>query len=128
MPTDIAVSVVSSTAISVSWTAGYDGEVQQSFHIQYKATDAQDWTTKQVADHKSDDRQSIDLEGLKPATDYMLRIFAANAEGNSSLSETLTFRMKMKGTCILSLYVEFFKKEWRKSDVNPGKSRNHIKR
>ena len=104
MPTDIAVLVVSSTAILVSWTAGYDGDVQQSFYIQYKASDTQDWTTKKVADHKSDERLSIGLDGLKPATDYMLRIFAANAEGNSSLSETLTFRMKIKGTCILSFY------------------------
>ena len=114
MPTDIAVSVVSSTVITVFWTAGYG--VEQSFYIQYKSSDAQDWITKEVADHKSDERMAFYLDGLTPATDYMLRIFAANAEGNSSLSKTLMFRMKMKGTCILPLSMTLFNKELRKND------------
>ena len=87
----------------MEWTAGYDGEVQQQFYIQYQSSNAQDWNTVEVADRKSDTRLSFDIYNLQPSTEYMLRVFSANAVGNSSLSDTLTFRMRGKTflTCIL---------------------------
>ena len=102
VPTDVSITVTSSTAVTVTWSPGYDGEVSQTFYLHYKTKNEQDWMTVTVADPSTNERLSFGINGLQPSTEYVLIIFASNTQGNSSISEVFTFRTK--GTLRLHIF------------------------
>ena len=93
----MSVTPISPTAITVKWTPGFDGGLQQSFHIQYKTSSEKEWASVVVEDSSGSERVSVDIQNLQPSTIYLLRMFSSNKEGNSTSSEILTFYTCARG-------------------------------
>lgn len=72
-------------------TPGYNGELQQTFFIQYRQTGEKSWQTIWVSDPNNGEPLLQSIEDLLPATDYVVTVFASNDEGNSTVSDMIPF-------------------------------------
>lgn len=76
-PSDLAATVVSVSQIDLSWTDNSENETE--FQIQRKKTSSEDWQTESIGQ----DSTTYSDKELDPDTEYIYRVRAANAEGQS---------------------------------------------
>lgn len=88
-PTDILASEISSRSITVRWTQPYNGNSPiTAFKIQYKeASDS--WETAERTTSLSGRETTSMIRGLRPVTNYHIRVMAENALGWSDPSQVV---------------------------------------
>ncbi|XP_050537388.1 cell adhesion molecule Dscam2 isoform X2 [Daktulosphaira vitifoliae] len=83
-PNNIRVQSVSSTTINVQWE--HDGDQTSKYIVQHKTIDGW-WDPTEV---NSGETRTAVVNGLQPATKYMLRVFAVGIAGWSLPSDDIT--------------------------------------
>ena len=68
--------------------------MNRTFHLQYQALGESNWSEITVAESSGLGRQSVDIAGLEPDVEYVLRMFASNAAGASSTTQNIYFSIK----------------------------------
>jgi titin len=78
--------------VALSWTAPADtgNSPITSYTVRYKATDATDWTTRDVTARSRDAATSTTVTGLTNGTTYEFQVAAVNAIGAGPWSNTAT--------------------------------------
>ncbi|XP_071174121.1 neural cell adhesion molecule 2-like [Mytilus edulis] len=94
------VSVVTTTfrSVNISWIAGFNGGHEQTFSVQFKATDDVTWNTKNVEnnDIKTGNTVYYTLDQLKPDTSYQVVVVSTNLQGQRNAS--LEFKTEVEPT------------------------------
>ena len=86
-PTDLTLTVTA-VSLTAAWKRGFDGGLQQTFHLKY------DGNEKLIVDDKphDDDHYTVRLgvnEGITESTTYTVSLYAQNELGSSkTLEET----------------------------------------
>ncbi len=80
-PTNIQTSINSSSAIDISWDApAHTGDSAiLKYYIHYRKSGEVDWT---ILDTNSDDTSAL-LSGLRPSTQYDIKVYAENTNNNT---------------------------------------------
>ncbi|HPZ04138.1 MAG TPA: fibronectin type III domain-containing protein, partial [Bacteroidales bacterium] len=82
-PTNLAISNISTTEATATWTAGGS---ETSWEIEYKTTAATTWTTQVVT------APTYTITGLQPSTNYQVRVKSLCGSGvESDYTEPVTF-------------------------------------
>ena len=88
-PSNLAASVLSSTSAKLEWDSGSNGVILVTYHIQYMVVGDTNWNELTVTGTASNSRQSVEIRGLQPNTNYAFRMFASNAEGSSGTTDAI---------------------------------------
>lgn len=92
-PTNIYLNDITTTAVTVSWTAGFDYGLDQTFVVQL-SSNAMTWKNKtEVVKRKDASYQkfSEDLKSLHSSTLYFIRLYSYNTEGSSDFTTVFNF-------------------------------------
>ncbi|KAL3862815.1 hypothetical protein ACJMK2_008761 [Sinanodonta woodiana] len=87
VPSNVTVTDVKQTSLTVQWVAGYDGGLKQTFHIMIKDTDI----TRSVyaSDPGNGKLGAQTIEDLIPNTEYSISMSANNSMGSSSVTNVI---------------------------------------
>ncbi|XP_063441916.1 neural cell adhesion molecule 1-like [Mytilus trossulus] len=87
-PQNISVVTTTFRSVNISWIAGFNGGHEQTFSVQYKATDDVKWNTKSLQnnDIKTGSTVYYTLDQLKPDTSYQVVVVSKNLQGQRNAS------------------------------------------
>ncbi|CAC5416363.1 unnamed protein product [Mytilus coruscus] len=97
-PQNFSVETTTFQSVNISWIAGFNGGHEQTFSVQYKATDDIKWDTKTVHtnDIKTGSTVYFTLDQLRPDTSYQVIVVSKNIQGQRNAS--LEFKTKVEPT------------------------------
>ncbi|XP_052062961.1 neural cell adhesion molecule 1-like isoform X2 [Mytilus californianus] len=97
-PQNFSVETTTFRSVNISWIAGFNGGHEQTFSVQYKATDNVKWDTKTVHtnDIKTGSTVYYTLDQLRPDTSYQVIVVSKNIQGQRNAS--LEFKTKVEPT------------------------------
>ncbi|CAG2218768.1 unnamed protein product [Mytilus edulis] len=97
-PQNFTVVTTTFRSVNISWIAGFNGGHEQTFSVQFKATDDVTWNTKNVEnnDIKTGSTVYYTLDQLKPDTSYQVVVVSTNLQGQRNAS--LEFKTEVEPT------------------------------
>lgn len=96
IPENITITELA-TGFIVRWTSGYNGGFQQSFFIQYRLKNTNNWS---LIGPFNDTRNNVfQVDGLVPNYGYELRMFSKNLYGCSNVTEMFEVQTLGKFSC-----------------------------
>ena len=76
---------VTDTSVTMKWRSGYNGNVSQSFTIEYKKANSNEWHNVSISEvDKTSDQMNYTLTKLSCGTKYEMRIYASNTIGKKT--------------------------------------------
>ena len=91
-PTNLAISNISSTGATATWTAGGS---ETSWQIEYKAASSGTWTTQTV------NNPTYNMTGLQPTTAYQVRVKSLCGSGSESAYTTVVSFTTAAPLCVV---------------------------
>ena len=91
-PTNLAISNISSTGATATWTAGGS---ETSWQIEYKAASSGTWTTQTV------NNPTYNMTGLQPTTAYQVRVKSLCGSGSESAYTTVVSFTTAAPPCVV---------------------------
>ncbi|CAC5416360.1 unnamed protein product [Mytilus coruscus] len=98
-PQNFSVETTTFRSVNISWIAGFNGGHEQTFSVQYKATDDVKWDKKIVHtnDIKTGSTVYYTLDQLRPDTSYQVIVVSANRQGQSNASLEFKTEVELPG-------------------------------
>ena len=73
----------------VEWDSGSNVMMDVTYHIQYAVVGDTNWSETTVTGTAANNRQSVEINGLQQNTNYVVRMYASNAQGNSVTTDSI---------------------------------------
>ena len=79
MPTDVDLTGRTSSSLTVTWKAGYNGGEEQRFYVSHMETSSD----KETSSERTTDGMTYNVTGLVPYTEYEIKVYAENDVGRN---------------------------------------------
>ncbi|KAG9341768.1 hypothetical protein JZ751_018490 [Albula glossodonta] len=102
-PSDLKMVGISGTTVTLQWTAGFDGGLEQKFRVRYHWADSASSLYVDVFPPRD---TTFTVSGLSPVTTYNFSVNAINAMGESEYADNnavLTVTTRVVGGVLLAL-------------------------
>ncbi|XP_063443132.1 titin-like [Mytilus trossulus] len=87
-PQNFSLVTTTFRSVNISWIVGFNGGHEQTFSVQFKATDDVKWDTRNVQNNyvKTGSKVYYTLDQLKPKTSYQVIVVSTNLQGQRNAS------------------------------------------
>lgn len=87
-PQNFSVETKTFRSVNLSWIAGFNGGLEQTFTVQFKTIDNDKWKVKnvQINDIRTGSKIYYPLDQLRPDTSYQVTVVSKNLQGQRNTS------------------------------------------